>query len=179
MKKITLSIVVLGIIGVIIIYFVNKLSNQNGRATLVTEGPTVSTSLRDTAEKTEIKAAFLIFTNGTKRDFSALMYHNLSRDAYLTSENPNIVTIAKDGITWQDFFETLPMEVRKDCLITGTKQTFCSGENGVLKFYLNGAKDDDMLVRKINNKDKALISFGPVDDPNIEYQLSQIPDLSD
>jgi hypothetical protein len=38
------------------------------------------------------------------------------------------VHVRKAGVIWSDFFKTLPMELTKDCLITGTKQTFCIGE---------------------------------------------------
>lgn len=122
-------------------------------------------------EKIDSQATFLIFTNGSLRDFSASKYHNLSKDVYIASENPNIVYVKKKGITWNDFFKTLPMKVTSDCLTTGTGQKFCTNENGSLKFFLNGKRDDDLLSKEIKNGDKALITYGNESESKIQQQL--------
>lgn len=127
-------------------------------------------------ENDEKKAAFAIFTNGTFRVFTAPMYHNLSKDVFIESTNPNIVRITKVGITWDDFFTTLPFKLTTDCLTTGTGQTFCNGQNGTLKFYLNGQSDPDALDKLINQGDKLLISFGNETDSQIQTQIEKIPD---
>src|SRR3989338_991461 len=129
------------------------------------------------AEEVEVdtKASFAIFTNGTLRIFTDSRYHNLSPDVYIESPNPNIVHVKKAGITCDDFFKTLPMKLEDDCLTTGTGQTFCTNETRALKFYINGQLDAATLNRVINSGDKLLVSYGPLNDPAIEYQLEQIP----
>lgn len=107
----------------------------------------------------DIKASFEIHTKGTKRIFTDSRYHNLSADVFIDETKPNTVNIKKEGITWADFFATLPMELTKDCLVTGTKQTFCTGDAGVLKFYLNGEEDKDALEREIKAGDSFLVKF--------------------
>lgn len=121
------------------------------------------------------QASFAIFTNGTFRVFTASMYHNLSEDVFIESKNPNIIQIRK-AVTWDDFFTTLPFKLTKDCLTTGTGQTFCNGQNGTLKFYLNGQSDPDALDKLINQGDKLLISFGNETDSQIQTQIEKIPD---
>lgn len=121
------------------------------------------------------QASFAIFTNRTFRVFTASMYHNLSEDVFIESKNPNIIQIRK-SVTWNDFFKTLPFKLTKDCLTTGTGQTFCNGQNGTLKFYLNGQSDPDALDKLINQGDKLLISFGNETDSQIQTQLEKIPD---
>ena len=106
-----------------------------------------------------IKASFEIFTKGTKRIFTDSRYHNLSPDVFIESASPDTVNVKKEGITWADFFETLPMELSKDCLVTGTKQTFCTGEGGVLKFYINGQEDKDALDKEIKAGNSFLVKF--------------------
>lgn len=104
-------------------------------------------------------AEFDVYTEGVKRVFTAPMYHNLSRDVYITGTNPNTVHVKKRGITWKDFFATLPMKLTDNCLVTGTGETFCNGERGFLKFSLQGKPVKDFLELEIQKGDKALIQF--------------------
>ena len=126
-------------------------------------------------EVTEKKASFAIFTNGTFRIFTAAMYHNRSGDVFIEASNPNIVNVKKKGLTWGNFFKTLPMELTNECLITGTKQTFCTNDSQTLKFYINGKLDINALEKKIKEGDKLLVSYGDESDSEIEKQLEQIP----
>jgi hypothetical protein len=118
------------------------------------------------------KARFAIFTNGLKRDFSNAMYQELSDDVYISSLDPSVIIVRKPGSTWQDFFNTLPFELTKECLVTGDNQTFCANENETLKFYINGEKNDSLLSLPINNSDMLIVSFGPQNDPQLPSQLN-------
>lgn len=126
-------------------------------------------------EEIDYKASFAIFTHGTFRIFTAAMYHNLSEDVFIQSSNPNIVHVKKSGLTWSDFFATLPFSLDYECLTTGTGQTFCDGLDGQLRFFLNGAEDPDALDREIENGAKLLVSFGDETDTEIQNQINQIP----
>lgn len=123
----------------------------------------------------EKKAAFAIFTNGQFRIFTAPMYHRLSPDVYIESSNPNIIHVQKTGVTWDDFFKTLPFSLTKECLTTGTGQTFCTGGNQQLRFYLNGEEKPDALDQVVGDGDKLLITVGSESDVQIRDQLQQIP----
>ena len=144
-----LLLVVLGIGG----YFLQPQKINN--ATKETAEPLSSIS-----ERIEIKAGFDVYTNGTKRVFTDSKYHNLSTDVFIGPGNPNVVNVKKRGVTWNDFFKTLPMSLTNECLITGTKQTFCSGESGTLKFYINEVEDKDALDKIINEDDELLVEYG-------------------
>lgn len=120
-------------------------------------------------------ASFAIFTNGTFRIFTASMYHNRSKDVFITADNPNIVRVQKTGIAWGDFFDTLPMQLTKTCLVTGTKQTFCTNEGGTLRFYINGKQKTDALEEMIRPGDQLLVSYGNESQEEIEQQLRQVP----
>lgn len=104
-------------------------------------------------------ASFEIYTKGTKRIFSDPKYHNKSSEVFITSDNPNTVQVKGEGITWADFFATLPMKLTKDCLTTGTGQIFCSGEKGRLKFEINGVEDPKVLDQVIQRNDLLVVSF--------------------
>jgi hypothetical protein len=137
--------------------------------------PPTSQDQQGKAKNVSIKASFAIFTNGTFRVFTASMYHNQSNDVFIESSNPNIVRVEKMGLTWNDFFKTLPMKLTRDCLTTGTGQAFCTNSNQVLRFYLNGERDQNALDRIINAADQLLVSYGTENEGQIQNQLQQVP----
>ena len=104
-------------------------------------------------------ARFEIYTLGTKRIFTASMYHNLSEDVFINSSDPNVVQVKTAGVTWNDFFQTLPFELTKDCLTTGTGQKFCSNEKQSLKFYLNESEDGNVLDKEILPNDFLRVAY--------------------
>jgi len=107
----------------------------------------------------EYTARFEIYTNGVKRVFADSMYHNLSDDAYIQDPDPSIIHIKKQNLTWDGFFKTLPFTLSKDCLVTGTKQTFCKSETKSLKFLLNGNDTPNALDFTIMPNDFLEIRF--------------------
>lgn len=140
----------------------------------VTQEPT-STQIQNQA--VDNIASFAIFTDGTFRVFTAAMYHNLSPDAYIEASGPNIIKIRKADVTWSDFFSTLPFKLTHDCLVTGTKETFCSNKNKALKFYLNGERKAQILDEVIRDKDELLITYGNESEEAIELQIQEVPNL--
>lgn len=138
----------------------------------VTETPVFPTPIAQ-SEATDLTASFAIFTNGTSRIFTSSRYHNLSTDVYIESSNPNRVHVKKSGVTWKDFFATLPMKLSQDCLTTGTGQTFCTQGLNTLKFYINGQFDAGALDRVINPGDRLLVSYGDESESEIEKQIDK------
>lgn len=106
-----------------------------------------------------ITARFEIITNGVNRDFSKSMYHNLSPVAYIDGSSTNEVVVEGNGVTWQEFFDTLPFKIDKTCLTTGTGEKYCTGNEGVLEFFLNGEKSHDALDKVISQGDKLGVRF--------------------
>lgn len=129
------------------------------------------------AQSQSAYASFLIFTNGTKRDFSEDKYHFRSDAAYLTDANGAIITVEKPRVTWEEFFQSLPapFQITETCLFTGTGQMFCTNNNQSLKFYLNGKQVTQLLSQPIAPGDQLLISFGNETEVEIEQQIIQIP----
>lgn len=110
-------------------------------------------------EATEFNAHFEIFTNGTRRIFTNLKYHNQSQDIYIENPDPHLIFVKKSDLTWADFFNTLPFSLEKDCLVTGTKQTFCNTETKKLFFYLNGQEVPDALEQVIAPNDSLRVEY--------------------
>lgn len=146
------------IIVVIILVGVSLYFYKDNRSTVikVTEStPSPVTKISDV----EIIATFKIVTNGTVRIFSDSKYHNLSKDVYITSQNPNTIEVKKESVTWEDFFKTLPMSLDKNCLVTGTKQTFCTNKSKKLFFYINDVETPNALDNVINKNDHLLVEY--------------------
>ncbi len=112
-------------------------------------------------EKVNIMASFTIITGNITRSFKAEKYHNQSPEVYVEAADPTTVFVKKRGITWDDFFKTLPMKLTKTCLITGDGETLCDVKDGTLKFFINDVEDKDLLDREIKEGDKVLIKFTP------------------
>lgn len=124
----------------------------------------------------DYKASFAIYTNGTFRIFDDPRYHDLSEDIFLTSENPNVINIKTGNVTWSDFFKTLPMELKRDCLVTGTKQTFCSNEQYKLLFFINEVENPNALDEIIKPGDKLLVTYDLPNSKRVEKQKNSVPD---
>ncbi len=173
MKKVLVFVVIIFLVSLGFMFFSKKLALPKSQlSNNITLPETVDTSVTPI---TNVQASFAIFTNGTFRIFTAAMYHNLSQDVYIEADNPNIVQVKKTDTSWNDFFLTLPFSLTSECLTTGTKETFCTGSEGALQFYINGKKTTDALSRKINDGDKLLVTFGKESDVQIKRQIDKIP----
>lgn len=173
LKFIVILIILFVALGLIFIANTFKATNtlsQQKKSTIQLETPE-----QITPQIVEKQASFAIFTNGTLRVFTATMYHNLSSDIYIEASSPGVIQIKKAGLTWHDFFSTLPLKLTHECLTTGTGQTFCTGLNGTLKFYINGKKSVNALDQRVNNGDKLLVTFGSESEIAIKKQFDQIP----
>lgn len=170
MRKIAALGIIVGVLAIVLV--INSTSQNNN-----IDPANSSLQTSPTTAISDVKASFIIFTNGTLRMFSDPKYHNLSPEVYIQRDNPSIIHAKKPGITWADFFNTLPMKLSIDCLITGTGQTFCSNESQKLKFYLNGQLKPNALEQSIKDGDQLLVSFGDEKDAEIEAQLQQAPEI--
>jgi hypothetical protein len=119
----------------------------------VAVAPSPSPSTQAVPEFLPFTARFEIYTKGTKRIFTDTKYHNQSPDVFIENPDPSIINVTKEKITWDDFFKTLPFSLTKDCLVTGTKQTFCTNDEGRLQFFINGVEDPNALDKEIVKDD--------------------------
>lgn len=144
---------------VLLVFFGFILFNKPQTPKASVKTPSLTPTPTSQKQEADIRASFTIVTGNITRNFKAEKYHNQSPDVYIESVDPAIVHVKKIGITWDDFFKTLPMKLTKDCLITGDGETLCNGQVGTLKFYLNGIQAPDLLDRQIKDGDKALIQY--------------------
>lgn len=172
MKK-TYGLIAIGFLIAIVLLLIKTPDINQNQPTKISVSLEPSPAL-EVPKNVDYEARFAIYTNGTRRVFTNSMYYNLSKDAYIEASNPSVVHVKKDGKTWMDFFATLPLKLDKDCLTTGTNEKFCMTKNATLKFYLNGAKIDNLLFEKIKDGDLALISYGTENEAQIKSQLNSL-----
>ncbi|OGK14401.1 hypothetical protein A3A93_00440 [Candidatus Roizmanbacteria bacterium RIFCSPLOWO2_01_FULL_38_12] len=133
--------------------------NQNSPVGQANTSKNTPASIK-TPKINDFTASFEIFTNGTRRIFTAAMYHNQSSDVFIQNSDPSIIYVKKAGITWADFFDTLPFSINKTCLVTGTKETYCSNGNKKLRFIINGLEMPNALDLKIQQGDVLRVTYG-------------------
>lgn len=134
-------------------------TTPNSAPELTTIESTSSVNNSTNPDTTDFKARFEIYTNGTKRIFTDAKYHRQSADVYIENPDPHVVHVKKATITWNDFFTTLPFSLKKDCLVTGTKQTFCNTDTKRLYFYLNNEENPDVLDKVIAPNDELRVEY--------------------
>lgn len=149
------------IIGIIAISLVAVISGSLNKG----EQPVAESSPQATLTPetfTPFTATFEIHTNGTKRIFTDPRYHNLSDEIFLDASDPSAINVQVSGITWSEFFKSLPMQLSKDCLVTGTGQTFCSDESSKLKFMINNVEDPNALDKEIKSGDHLEVVYNKI-----------------
>lgn len=106
-------------------------------------------------------ASFQVIINGETRTFTDPRYHNQSADVYISPEGSRQVqiTVTKPNITWGDLFKTLPMSVDTNCIVTGTKQTFCSNQSQQLRFYIDNVESPNALTTVIEPSSQLKIVY--------------------
>ncbi len=171
MKKIIIPLGIIVIILLVIGTYFFKSQTKIRKITPVFKQTISSPTKKDN----HYLAGFAIFTNGTFRIFTAPMYHNRSTDVYIQKDNPNVVHVKKEKVRWEDFFATLPMMLTGNCLITGTKETFCTTEKTKLQFYLNEEYTPDLLDKEIKDGDRALITYGSQSAEKIKEEYEKVP----
>ncbi len=170
MNKIFLLILIASIIAGI--YFLTRNTPSHTRSS--TKAPPISPNNSPTPANIHYQAKFAVYTFGTFRIFSLPRYHNVSPDVYITADKPNTIQVKKRGTTWGDFFNSLPMGLTNECLITGTKDTLCSGTNGSLRFFVNDKEVSDFVNKEIKNGDKGLVTYGNSSAQVIKSQLNNL-----
>lgn len=157
MKRPLFIVVILTVLSLVVFYTIRQTKTIQAPS----PQPEIGNLTPDPSVKSPFTASFEIYTLGTKRDFSDKKYHNASIDAYIEDAFPNNVIVNKDGITWQEFFATLPVpfKITSECLYTGTGQTFCNSETATLYFFLNDSEEPKALRKPISANDSLIIRY--------------------
>lgn len=80
---------------------------------------------------------------------------------HMHAGNHDVVHVHDGGATWGHLLANLGFGVGGDYLVTDAGERYVSGEEGSLKFVLNGREVSSIRNEVIASEDRLLISFGP------------------
>ncbi len=124
-----------------------------------------------------------VYLNGTRVNFGLAKYQSaegkeLDPDVHLHDGNGNLVHVHKNGVTLNQFFNSLKMSFTDSCFILDNDKKFCNSDQKNLKMYVNGLVNTDFQNYIPQDLDRILISFGPQEDKNLATQINSVTDLS-
>lgn len=88
----------------------------------------------------------------------------------------NVFHIHKRGMTLKDLFGSLGMTLTKDCLVTDTKQSYCSTAGKTLKLYVNNQVSSLYEMYEPQDLDRILVSYGSEMGAPFVSQLESVAD---
>lgn len=153
-------------------------------------GLILSTALRFATirdESTHYHANFAMYINGERQLFDSFAYyeevaacsaHSASNPkirTHMHDNNPGLVHVHADGVTWGHFFANLGYGVGRNSIET-ENEVFVDGQDGRrLTFILNGQEVNSPMNQVIQSEDKLLISYGDEPRSEVEERLASIP----
>jgi len=132
-------------------------------------------------EKYHIHANLKVITDGTAIDFSLPKYQSkegkeLNEFIHFHDGKGDMFHVHKKGMLLKDLFTSLGMTLSKDCLVTDTKQSFCTQGEKKLKVYVNNKVTSLNEAYEPQDLDRILISYGTETDQAFVSQLQSVAD---
>jgi len=138
-----------------------------------------------------IHADWKIYINGKQLDLSdkshmERMRSNMPVSSFIhvdsgapaPEKTGDIVHMHATGVPLWIFFESIGMDLNKECITPENKEKFCSDGNNKLKFFVNEIENNEFENYVFNDLDKILISYGDESEEEIKAQLATITDFA-
>ena len=119
-------------------------------------------------------ASILVKIFGDKFDFSKSAYQIKNSYIHFEASDGNTIHRHADNVTLGFLFETMKLQLTEDCFIFSDGRSFCSTDEYLLKFYINGEQVDSVKDYVISQGDRILISYGS---ENLEETQEQLREL--
>lgn len=136
---------------------------------------------------THYHANFALYINGERQLFDSFAYYEevaacSAHDAsnpkirtHMHDNNPGLVHVHAEGVTWGHFFANLGYGLGRNSIET-ENEVFVDGRDGrTLSFILNGQEVNSPMNQVIQSEDKLLISYGNEPFSELEARLAAIP----
>jgi hypothetical protein len=135
------------------------------------------------SDEVHVHSDFLFIVNDERIDLSLDAYQShlrqvLHDDIHFHDGNDKVVHRHAEGITLVEFMASLGFTLTQDCLTTDTGEEYCTGENQVVRYYVNNTPLASIAEYVNQENDKILIYVGRADNPKIAEYQSQISDDS-
>ena len=134
--------------------------------------------------ETHYHANFSVYINGVEQKFEGPQYYQevsacdthgspLTR-THMHDDNAHLVHVHADLVTWADFFANLGWSLNNSMLYDG-KTAHVNGQEGKLRFVLNGQPTRSIAGEVIGDQDRLLIDFSLDDDATLTARANDIP----
>lgn len=135
------------------------------------------------SEEFHVHADFLVYIGDEKFDFTQDKYQSTAKSlqsdkVHLHDNKGNVIHLHAEGITLGDFFTSLGFNLTNQCLVTDTKEEYCTDNDNTLTLYVNGKVLENIANYQIIDNDQILLYYGTSTNPNLQSYLSEISDLS-
>lgn len=132
---------------------------------------------------THYHANFGVFINGKRMEFTAPQHYEEVASCSAT-EKPqgrvhmhdnigHVVHVHEKLMTWSNFFSIIGLSLTDKSFFDG-QQAYIDGQDGRLKFVLNGKPVLSLANEVIQSEDRLLITFGAADQQEAERQFAAI-----
>lgn len=123
---------------------------------------------------------FAVFVNGRQIDFNSDQFlsteaNERSPNVHVHAPRTNVAHLHREQTTFDEFFVSLGMELRDDCLKLATGEKLCNDATNRLRFMVNGVQVDKLMFEKMTDMGRVLISYGP-SDTDLTTQWSAVSD---
>ena len=163
-KNMLIAIGVFAIIAVIVGYSVYVFLNMTETAPGGPENAGALGSAHD-------HAGILVNIFGDSFDFSAPAYQ--IKSSWIHFEGRDAFTVHKHatGVTLGYLFDTLQLTLDDQCFVFQDGRSFCTNDDYVLQFYINGEQISDLRDYEIIDDDMILIAYGAETPEEIDSML--------
>ena len=132
-------------------------------------------------EKYHIHANLSVILDGTPVNFKLAKYQSteskeLNEFIHFHDGKGDMFHVHKKGMLLKDLFTSLGMTLSKDCLVTDTKQSYCSKGEKTLKVYVNNKVNTLYELYEPQDLDRILISYGTETSQAFISQLQSVAD---
>ncbi len=126
-------------------------------------------------------ANFAVIIDGKPIDFTKDEYQSvegkeLNPDVHLHNKRGGVMHAHKENSTWQEFFQSLGMDLTKDCFVESKTIKYCTKGEEKLSVVLNGTELSEWASLPINDVDRLLVSYGKHTGAQLQDEFKKVTD---
>ena len=78
------------------------------------------------------------------------------------------------GVPLEFLFKTMNIGITDECFVFPDGREFCTNDEYLLQFYVNGEQVDSIGKFVISQNDRILISYGPYNEEQIKKEIAEL-----
>lgn len=124
---------------------------------------------------------FAVYLDGEKYDFVQEKFMSMEGNeknpyTHLHDMDGNVIHFHAEGVSLNDFFQSIGMRLTQNCFRTETGQNYCNTTEKTLKMFVNGNQNNAFGTYIPNDLDRILISYGDETPNELQEQLDSVTD---